>query len=252
MAKHFGNRARKSRFSSLRASPQRLKTNRSQLQPIAPPRTARIARDAQCQWLHRKTTLVVERFGDGSAALGQCGHGRLLGRIHDEPAPRFNTLALPTAAGSGNTPNPLTISGNSTTEGQITRSVDGKVLTVPGYAVRPQVAGSNVPGSSTTTATGGGPILRDVGVIDGNGNIDTRTTTTDYSGTTSAWCYELGWNQYLDRWRQYGRRAQRRLGQPERQPLSPLPTAPTIAAFRSSTANSITRREPAVAVAFTK
>jgi hypothetical protein len=119
--------------------------------------------------------LVVERFGDGSAALSNASTAAFLDEYTTSAGQTspVNTLALPTTPGTGTQPNPLTVTGNSTTEGQLTRSADGKYLLVPGYNTTTGLA--SLPGTVGTT------IAREVGRIDGNAGIDTTTTTTDYS-----------------------------------------------------------------------
>ena len=80
MAKHFGSRARKSRFSTLRRPHQRLPTNRSELEPIASSRTARIAREMlECQWLHSNRPGSRYALAMARGTLGKYSHGRLFG-----------------------------------------------------------------------------------------------------------------------------------------------------------------------------
>ena len=74
--------------------------------------------------------LVVYRVGDGSAALGANATPVFL----DEYTPAgtlVQSIAMPTAVSGAN--KRLTASGNSTTEGFLTRSADGHYIVIPGY-----------------------------------------------------------------------------------------------------------------------
>ncbi len=122
--------------------------------------------------------IVVERIGTGSAALTSVSTAVFL----DEYTPTglatqatVQSLALPTAVSGSN--NPLSNSGSAASEGGLSLSADGQYLLVAGYAVAPGTA--SVASSSTTVAP---IVLRDFGIVDSLGNIDTRTTTTAFSG----------------------------------------------------------------------
>jgi hypothetical protein len=118
--------------------------------------------------------LVVERVGDGSAPLSNASTAIFLDEL-TTAGTAVQSLALPTANGASPATNPITAAGTSTAEGQLTRSADGKYLTVPGYDTGPGTASI----ASSTSAT----VSREVGRVDGNGIVDTTTTMSNrYSG----------------------------------------------------------------------
>src|SRR5207247_7763188 len=74
--------------------------------------------------------IVVYRVGTGTASLVATGNPVFL----DEYSPAgalVQSIALPTALSGAN--KPLVASGTATTDGLLTRSVDGNCLAVPGY-----------------------------------------------------------------------------------------------------------------------
>ena len=131
--------------------------------------------------------LAVDRIGNGTALVGS---GKTNPLFIDEFNPAGSTtqsplisVALPTAAGTGNTPNPLTVT-NSFGEGLLSLSTDGHYLVVPGYA--------DTPNDAIVAATSGVTnFIRTVGRISNSGNIDTTTTannmgTGNFRGVTSS------------------------------------------------------------------
>ena len=111
--------------------------------------------------------IVVLRADGGGAALT----GNAAAVFLDEYTPsgtKLQSIALPTTASGSN--KQLTISGTSTAEGALRRSVDGRYLSMGGYAVAPG------------TATSG--VSRVVGQIDGTGNIDTTTVVSGLASTS--------------------------------------------------------------------
>ncbi len=114
--------------------------------------------------------LVVYRVGDGATALSNAAAPVFL----DEFTPAgdaVSSLALPTAAGGGN--KALTAVGQSRSEGLIANSPDGKLLTLTGYAAAPGATG---PGGISLTGSDPSTVARVVGVVDGDGTVDTSTT----------------------------------------------------------------------------
>lgn len=112
--------------------------------------------------------VVVYRVGDGAAALGSTATAVFL----DEYTPAgvlVQSIALPTTTSGLN--RRLTATGNATTEGLMTRSVDGQYLILAGYDT---TIGTTVPGSAAT-------INRVVGRVDASGNINTTTALNDPS-----------------------------------------------------------------------
>jgi len=117
--------------------------------------------------------LVVYRVGDGSAPLTNAATKVYL----DEYTPAgvlVRSIPLPTAKTGADSP--LTATGLSTSEGEIVRSANGKFLTVTGYDAAPGATG---PGGLSLTASLPTAVPRTVGVIDGNGVVDTSTTLSD-------------------------------------------------------------------------
>lgn len=108
--------------------------------------------------------LVLSRVGDGSAALGAATSAVFLDEYTTAGVNANNTLALPTAASGSNFT--FTLGGTSTSQGQLTRSPDGRFLTMYGY---------DTPVGTTGPASNGTFQGRTVARIDQNGNVDTST-----------------------------------------------------------------------------
>jgi predicted extracellular nuclease len=114
--------------------------------------------------------IVVYRVGNGSAALSSAATAVFL----DEYTPAgvlVQSIALPTVDSGPN--QTLTASGTSTTEGMLTRSVDGRYLVLSGYDA--------APGTPGVTTSASGTINRVIGRVAADGTIDTTTALTDYS-----------------------------------------------------------------------
>src|SRR5262249_20069668 len=95
-------------------------------------------------------TFTLFHVGTGSPALGGTGTAAFLETYYPIAASTaISTVTLPTAASGSN--QPLTLTGNSTTEGGLSRSTDGHYLVIPGYAVAP---GGTTTGSGTTRVVG--------------------------------------------------------------------------------------------------
>lgn len=121
-------------------------------------------------------SLVAYRVGNGAAAVGANANPVFL----DEYGPDgtlLQSLALPTAAGTAPTTNPLTASSTGS-EGLLTRTTDGACLAIPGYAAA--VGTVNV---GTTAATS---VQRGVAFVNAAGNVDTTTKlgTSAFGGTS--------------------------------------------------------------------
>jgi len=118
--------------------------------------------------------LVVARVGNGSGALSNASTAFFLDEY--TPAGAFvQSIAMPTAVNGLN--RALTIGGTGTTEGMISKSADGRFVTVTGYDIAPGTA--SVAGT-TTAATN-----RVVGRIDHLGNVDTTTAFTTAFNTNT-------------------------------------------------------------------
>jgi hypothetical protein len=90
----------------------------------------------------------------------------------------IQTIALPSTDASGQ--HALTATGLSTSEGEISRSPDGRYLTITGYDA---VVGANGPVVNTVqeglTSTAPTDVARTIGRVDGNGLVDTSTALGD-------------------------------------------------------------------------
>ncbi|HZT76131.1 MAG TPA: DNA/RNA non-specific endonuclease [Vicinamibacterales bacterium] len=112
--------------------------------------------------------LVVYRVGDGSAALT----GNAAAVFLDEYTPSgtfVQSFAMPTAAIGNN--RALTASGSATSEGELTRSVDGQYLVAAGY--------NAAPGTASVTSSTSANVNRVIARVDSTGTIDTTTALTD-------------------------------------------------------------------------
>lgn len=116
--------------------------------------------------------LVVLRVGDGAAALNSTAQRVFL----DEYTPAgalVQSIAMPTTLDGNN--RRFALSGTATSEGTLTRSADGRYLTLGGYDADPGTASI----ASTTTAN----VNRVVGRVGFSGDVDTSTAITDaFSG----------------------------------------------------------------------
>jgi len=113
-------------------------------------------------------------MGDGSGALANVGTAAFIQKFATTGGSPLSTIAMPTAASGSN--QPLTVTGNSGSEGHLALSADGNYLTLGGYAATPGTATPN----QATAAT----INRVIGrVTVSSGAVDTSTSLTDaYDG----------------------------------------------------------------------
>ena len=126
--------------------------------------------------------LVIYRVGDGTKTLGTTAAPVFLDEhttslvLTKQTAPVINTIALPGTSGSAPAGNYLlTAAGTGTTEGQITRSVDGKYLVFAGYNSGSDTSTAPVATSVATTTA------RVIGTADLNGTINTTTALTNFA-----------------------------------------------------------------------
>ena len=115
--------------------------------------------------------LVIYRVGSGSGGLLSSATAVFL----DEYSPSgtlVQSIAMPTSVNGQN--RRLTASGTANSEGSLQRSADRRFLTVTGYDA--DLATVSVAGTASLT------VNRVVGFLDVNGNVDTRTTVTAFSG----------------------------------------------------------------------
>ncbi len=114
--------------------------------------------------------LVVYRAGDGSAALGNSAAAGFL--VEYTPTGTLvQSIALPTSASGSN--RRVTISGSASSEGQLTRSSDGRYLAFVGYDAAPGTASV----ATSTSAT----VNRVIARVGADGAVDSTTVTTAFS-----------------------------------------------------------------------
>ncbi|NBO91708.1 MAG: Ig-like domain repeat protein [Planctomycetia bacterium] len=114
--------------------------------------------------------LAVLRVGTGSAGLTNAATACFIDE-YTTKGTFVQSIPLPTADNGTN--QTLTMSGTSTSDGQITRSSDGRYLVVTGYDA--------APGTASVTSTTTSITVRTIGRVDSAGTIDTTTTTTSFS-----------------------------------------------------------------------
>lgn len=115
--------------------------------------------------------LVVYRVGDGTANLVNTGNPVFLDEYTTNGV-LVQSIVMPTNAGPG--VNPLIASGTATSEGLLTRSVDGRYLVFMGYA-------ANLGGTSVLANTASTVVPRAVGIVDYTGAVDTSTALTNFA-----------------------------------------------------------------------
>ncbi|MDQ1680383.1 MAG: trimeric autotransporter adhesin [Frankiaceae bacterium] len=119
--------------------------------------------------------LVVYRVGTGAQPLTNAATAVFLDEF-TATGTKVRSLTLPTVAKSGR--HALTASGTSTSEGQLVRSPDGRFLTATGYDAAPGATATVDGGPASITASDPSAVGRTVAVVDGFGNVDTRTALT--------------------------------------------------------------------------
>jgi hypothetical protein len=118
--------------------------------------------------------LVVLRVGDGVSALTANTHPVFLDEYDSTTWVKVRTITVPTATSGAQ--RALTVGGQNTTEGSLSRSVDGRYLTFGGYA-----AAAGTAGVASSSTTGTPIVLRVFGRVDAAGTVDTSTTTTSFN-----------------------------------------------------------------------
>ncbi len=115
--------------------------------------------------------VVVCRVGDGAAALTSAATPVFLDEFTTAGV-LVQSIAVPTAVSGAN--QILTVAGTSTNDCGLTRSSNGAYLLIAGY--------SAPVGTAAVAGTTSAAFPRVIGRVDGNGTIDTTTTTTSFSG----------------------------------------------------------------------
>jgi hypothetical protein len=119
-------------------------------------------------------TFEVARIGSGTGAISANATAVFLEQRRVSDGSLVATLPLPTSANpDAGVAQPFSTTGTSITEGDLSRSVDGRYLSIAGYAAVP---GTATPTSSTT-------LNRVIARIDAAGNVDTSTVLAFTVGT---------------------------------------------------------------------
>ncbi|MEZ4392769.1 MAG: hypothetical protein R3A48_16890 [Polyangiales bacterium] len=120
------------------------------------------------------TELWALRLGTGTGSLSSAPTAGFIERIRiSDGMNAADPIALPVAMSGSN--QPITLSGSSDSEGQLTRSADRRFVLLAGYAV--------APGSITTSVTATTE-PRVIARVSANGTVDTSTTLgAAFSGT---------------------------------------------------------------------
>lgn len=126
-----------------------------------------VASRAQAQFI--PGNLVIARVGDGTQTLANTGNSVFLDQFTTGGS-LVNTLPIPDSGAAS-----LIWSGTATSEGALTRSADGTLLTIAGY-------NTARPFGSSLTASSSAVVPRGLGVINAAGTYSLAvTTTTNFS-----------------------------------------------------------------------
>jgi hypothetical protein len=111
--------------------------------------------------------LWLLRVGDGMTALSNASTPVFIERrSSSDGSMRAATIALPTAMVATN--HPVSLSGTATSEGALNRSVDGRFVTLAGYAA--------APGMPSIAGTAASAVPRVVARVSAAGAVDSTTT----------------------------------------------------------------------------
>jgi hypothetical protein len=110
-------------------------------------------------------TLMVVRVGDGAAALSAASTATFVEKRSVTDGAVLQTIPLPT------TGTPFTLAGNATSEGGLSRSADGRFVTLAGYAATTGVA--NI--ATTLNVVVATATNRVVARLDATGTVDAST-----------------------------------------------------------------------------
>jgi hypothetical protein len=113
--------------------------------------------------------LVIYRVGDGVSALANTGNAVFLDE-YTTSGTLVQSVALPTVVSGPNFP--LVAAGNASSEGLMTRSVDGQYLILAGY-------GASLPNATNLTTSTSATTPRIIGVVSAAAVINTTTALTD-------------------------------------------------------------------------
>ena len=109
-------------------------------------------------------TIRVVRLGDGAMSLSSASAAVFIEERRWDGSRVGSAIALPTA--KAGVQQPLTMAGNATSEGALSLSLDGRYLTLAGYAAAPGRA-------AIATSS---DVDRVAATVDASGNVDTTTS----------------------------------------------------------------------------
>lgn len=111
--------------------------------------------------------LWLLRVGDGTAALTNAATPLVIERRASNGGAMLGaSINLPVAVSDAN--RPITLSGTATSEGSLTRSANGRFVTLAGYA--------SIPGLASVASSAADVVPRVVARVAANGTVDTTTT----------------------------------------------------------------------------
>lgn len=116
----------------------------------------------------------VVRVGDGAAALDTSSTVTFIDRFALPGGASLGSIAMPIAASGAQ--QPFTLAGDNFAAGLLHASLDGRYVTLAGYAT--------APGTASVTNTASTAVARVIARVDAARTIDTSTTTTSYSAST--------------------------------------------------------------------
>lgn len=115
--------------------------------------------------------VVVYRVGSGSGNLVNTGNPVFLDQYAADGS-AVRSVAVPSSVAGTN--QPLVASGTATSEGQLSRSADGRYVLLTGYGRAPG-------GSGSLSGTASSAVPRVVGRMNADGVVNTRSAFTDFS-----------------------------------------------------------------------
>jgi hypothetical protein len=125
-------------------------------------------------------TFLVAVSGDGDPIVAGASTALAVEERLVTTGALVRTIPLPIAASGAHSP--ITLSSSASSEGHLALSVDGRYVTLAGYAVEPGVAGIAATTNLSSDLT---PTNRVVARIDADGGVDTSTRLLDaFSGSS--------------------------------------------------------------------
>ena len=123
-------------------------------------------------------TFEVARIGSGTGTITANATAVFLEQHLVSTGNLVTTVAMPTGA-DGGAQQPVTLTGTSVTEGDLTRSTNGRYVSLSGYAVPPGSTGLSAAPTNSTT------LDRVNARVDASGNVDTSTVLSFMSAPSN-------------------------------------------------------------------